>query len=130
MHKIFRGMLIGAAATLVVGHTAPPAFAASCGDSDNSGAVAINDVVLHLRVVSGIDPAAGICGNVGYANCANLNGDGAGPTDISDTVLLLRQASNVANCPSDQCLARTVLAGCPGTATLPSNITGNLVIPA
>jgi hypothetical protein len=129
MHEILRGMVIGAAATLLVEHGAP-AFAASCGDSDNSGAVAINDVVLHLRVVSGIDAAASICGNAGYANCANLNGDGAGPTDISDTVLLLRQASNVANCPSDQCLARTVLAGCPGTAALPSNITGNLVIPA
>jgi len=130
MHKILRGMLIGAAATLAVGQAAPPAFAAICGDSDNSGGVAINDVVLHLRVVSGIDAAATLCGNMGYANCANLNGDTAGTTDISDTVLLLRKASSVANCPSDECLTRTVLAGCPGTATLPSNITGNLVIPA
>ena len=130
MHKIWKGMLIGAAATLAVGQATPMAFAAICGDSDNSGGVAINDVVLHLRVVSGIDAAASLCGNMGYANCANLNGDGAGTTDISDTVLLLRKASSVANCPSDECLARTVLAGCPGTAVLPSNITGNLVIPA
>jgi hypothetical protein len=130
MHKILKGMLIGAAATMALGQAAPRAFAASCGDSDNSGGVAINDVVLHLRVVSGIDAAAGICGNAGYANCANLNGDGAGTTDISDTVLLLRRASSVANCPSDQCLTRTVLAGCPGTAVLPTLITGNLVVPA
>lgn len=130
MHNIWKGMLIGAAATLVVGHGASMATAATCGDSDNSGGIGINDVVQHLRVVSSIDPAAGICGGTGYANCANLNGDGAGPTDISDTVLLLRRASNIPNCPADQCIPQTTLAGCPGTAVLPSEIEGNVVIPA
>lgn len=110
--------------------TAPVANAAVCGDSDNNGSVAINDVVLHLRVVSGIDAATGICGGAGYANCANLNGDGSGSTDISDTVLLLRKASGIANCPSDTCQTQTVLAGCPATTNLPNSITGNLVVPA
>jgi hypothetical protein len=130
MHKTWKGMMISAAAVLAIGHAPSIALGATCGDSDNSGGVAINDVVQHLRVVSGIDPAAGICGGASYSNCANLNGNGAGSTDISDTVLLLRRASNIPNCPSDSCAAETTLAGCPGTTTLPTTITGNLVVPA
>jgi hypothetical protein len=130
MLKTWKWKLAGAVAAVAVAGTAPIAGAAVCGDSDNSGGVLINDVVLHLRVVSSIDPASGICGGTGYANCANLNGDNAGSTDISDTVLLLRKASGIANCPSDTCQTQTTLAGCPGTTNLPNSITGNLFVPA
>jgi hypothetical protein len=131
MHKTWKWKLAGTVAAMAVASSVHLANAATCGDSDNSGGpIAINDVVLHLRVVSGIDLPTSICGGTGYANCANLNGDSAGTSDISDTVLLLRKASSIANCPSDTCATRTVLAGCPGTATLPSSITGNLVVPA
>src|ERR1043165_4696384 len=71
MHTRITSML-GAAA--LVAAAAGQTFAASCGDVNNDGSVAINDVSIHLRVVSGIDSAAGICGGSGYANCANLNG--------------------------------------------------------
>src|SRR6185295_4749897 len=63
-------------------------------------------------------------------NCANLNGDNGGSGDIADTVLLLRKASSVVNCPSDTCVTQTTLAGCPGPTTLPTHITGNVRIPA
>jgi len=105
--------------------------AAICGDADGSGALAINDVVQHLRVVSAIDPAAGLCGGMGYADCANLNGDGAGTTDISDTVLLLQRVSNVRPCQADICLTEVVHPGCTASATpLPNQIHGNYVVPA
>src|SRR6185369_17041413 len=133
MHKTLKWKLAGAVAAIAVAASAQIAGAAVCGDLDNSGGttpVAINDVVLHLRIVSGIDSAATTCGGAGYANCANLNGDGAGSTDIADTVLLLRKASGIVNCPSDTCAAQTTLAGCPGTATLPNSITGNLFVPS
>jgi len=130
MHKTWKWKLAGAIAAVAIAGSAHLANAAVCGDSDNSGQIQINDVVLHLRVVSGLDPQTGLCGGAGYANCGNLNGDGAGTGDIVDTVLLLRKASGIANCPSDTCATRTILAGCPGTATLPSNITGNLIVPA
>lgn len=130
MHKTWKWKLAGAVAAIAVAGSAHLVNAATCGDSDNSGGVAINDVVLHLRVVSGIDLPNGLCGGAGYANCSNLNGDGAGTTDIADTVLLLRKASGIANCPSDTCQTQVTLAGCPGPATLPNSITGNLFVPA
>jgi hypothetical protein len=130
MHKTWKWKLAGALAAVAVAGSAHLANAASCGDSDNNGTIAINDVVLHLRVVSGLDPQGGLCGGAGYANCGNLNGDGAGTGDIVDTVLLLRKASGIANCPSDTCAAKTILAGCPGTANLPNSIAGNLEVPA
>jgi hypothetical protein len=117
-------MLCGAAALLAT--AAAPALAATCGDVNNDGSVAINDVSVHLRVVSGLDAASGICGGAGYANCANLNGDGAGDTDISDTDLLLQRVSGVNPCPSDQCVARVVHPG----GNLPNSITGNYVVNA
>ena len=119
---------LAAAAAGIAFAGAPVAHAAICGDSDNSGAVAINDVVLHLRVVAGIDLPGSICGGAGYANCANLNGDNAGTNDTADTVLLLRKASGVVNCPSDTCAAQTTLS-CSGPTTIPNPVTGNLFIP-
>lgn len=123
MHTRITTML-GAAALAVV--AAAPALAATCGDVNNDGSVAINDVSVHLRVVSGLDSAAAICGGSGYNNCANLNGDNAGATDISDTDLLLQRVSGVKPCPSDNCAAQTIHPG----GNLPNNITGNYVVNA
>lgn len=120
MHTGTKGILYGAAAMAIVAGAAP-AFAATCGDVNSDGNVAINDVSVHLRVVSGLDPASSMCGSAGYANCANLNGDTAGDTDISDTDLLLQRVSGVNPCPSDQCITKVVHPG----GDLPNNITGN-----
>src|SRR3954453_17113603 len=116
MHNVWKH-LAAAAAVITALSTAPGAHAALCGDSDANGQIAINDVVLHLRAVTNQPGArASICGSQGYDNCANLNGNGAGPGDIVDTTLLLRRASGIANCPQDRCITPTTLAGCPGTA--------------
>src|SRR4051812_48514773 len=137
MYKVWK-CLAGAAAAIAITSAAPGAHAALCGDSDANGQIAINDVVLHLRAVTNQSGArAAICGGAGYDNCANLNGNGAGPGDIVDTTLLLRRASGIANCPQDLCITPTTLAGCPGTAIIGTShpdgtrlITGNLVVPA
>jgi hypothetical protein len=59
-------------AVVVVG-AAATSHAATCGDLDNDGMVAINDVVLHLNAVNGSQVT--ICGgpHVNYANCADLD---------------------------------------------------------
>jgi hypothetical protein len=140
MHKTWKWKLASAAAAIAVAGAAPVAHAALCGDSDNNGSVAINDVVLQFKVVSGLALPSSICGAGGYADCGNLNGDQAGTTDTADTVLLLRKASGILNCPSDTCKPQSLvtgcacadmvhLTGCSGTGTLPSHITGNLLAP-
>ena len=55
MHTGLKGMLYGAAAALAIAGAAPFALAASCGDVNGDGSLAINDVSIHLNVVSGVD---------------------------------------------------------------------------
>ncbi len=117
-------IIAGAAATLALCGTAPMAFAALCGDSDNNGTVAVNDVVQHLLVVNG--GADNLCGGAHYGDCGDINGDGSGP-NIADTQLLLNKVSSIANCSPDNCGPQTVMTN---GATLPKPITGNVVVKA
>ncbi len=124
-----KAVLAAAAVALGIAGTAPAVYAAaSCGDLDNNGSVAINDVVQHLLGASSLlTPAqlTALCGNSGFAGCGDLNGDGA--ENISDTQLLLNRASGISNCNEDSCTNRTVMSN---GATLPSPITGNVFVPA
>jgi hypothetical protein len=117
-------IVAGIAATVAVYGAAPMVFASQCGDSDNNGAVAVNDVVQHLLVVNG--GPDNLCGGSGYSQCGDLNGDGTGPS-IVDTQLLLNKVSSIANCNPDTCVPQTVMAN---GATLPKPITGNVVVKA
>jgi hypothetical protein len=118
-----KSMIAGVTAAIAVSSAVPMAHAALCGDSDNSGAVAVNDAVQHLLVVNGGNPAT-LCGGAGYTDCADLNGDGTGP-NIADTQLLLNKVSSIANCSADSCVTRTTMAN---GATLPKPITGNVFV--
>ena len=128
MQKTWKGFVTGAAAVIAMTGVASTVHAL-CGDLDNNGSVAINDVVLHLNAVNG--SGATICGGPGanYAACANLDGKGPIPTDTNDTVLELNKASGIVNCKPDQCITETVLA-CAGPTNIPTVGTGvNLFVP-
>ena len=112
-------MLCGAAALLAT--AAAPALAATCGDVNNDGSVAINDVSVHLRVVSGLDAASGICGGSGYANCANLNGDAI--TSSADIDFLYGQLGTT---PADPWLLDLNLDGLIDKADVDTLVTGLL----
>lgn len=127
MHKTWKGLVAGAVAAFAVTSIASTAQAAKCGDLDNNGTVAINDVVLHLNAVNG-SPAP-ICGGAGYANCANLDGKGPIPSDTNDVVLELNKASGIVNCKPDQCVNETVLS-CSGATNIPTVASGqNVFVP-
>lgn len=128
MHKTWKGFVAGIAATLAVSGVASTAQAAKCGDLDNNGTVAINDVVLHLNIINGGN-AATACGGAGYANCADLDGKGPIGTDTNDVVLELNKASGIVNCKPDQCIHETVLT-CAGPTNIPTVASGvNLFVP-
>ncbi len=130
MHKSWKGLVAGAAAAFAVTGAVSTAQAAKCGDIDNNGTVAINDVVLHLNIINGADPGTE-CGGAGYNNCANLDGKG-GANDTNDVVLELNKASGIVNCKPDVCITETVLP-CPGgIGHIPQPVAAgtNLFVPA
>jgi hypothetical protein len=120
-----KGLVAGVATALVMAG-APAVYAATCGDSDNSGSVAVNDVVQHELVVAGINSASALCGGSGYNNCADMDGDGTGP-QIADTGLLLNIVAGIANCASDTCVPQQIVAN---GATLPKPINTNVIVKA
>jgi hypothetical protein len=129
MRHSWRGMVIGLAAAALVAGSSGVARAAACGDINNNGVRQINDVILLLRAVSGLDPLAGLCGGLGFANCGDINANGA--AEIADVVQLLREVSGLPSCLPPICVSTgPALAGCPGPVTVPNSINTNQVWPA
>ena len=129
MIRSWRSTLTALGVAAAVASSGGAAEAASCGNADNSGQAAINDVILILRAQSDVLLRPTLCGGAGYNNCADVNANGQ--VDISDVVQLLREISRLPSCLPPPCVSSgNNLAGCPGTATLPGSITANAVIPA
>jgi hypothetical protein len=129
MKNLWKTTLAGLAAATLVAGAASTAGAATCGDINNNGSKAINDVLQLLQAVNNVGLQGATCGGAGYLNCADI--DGGGTANIADVVTLLRDINNLPLCGQAICQsAGADLAGCPGTTTLPSDILVNTVIPA
>src|SRR5262245_39449240 len=114
---------------VVILATPRAAFPAACGDVNASGTTTVADVQVPLQAVTAPALQVGLCGGAGYASCADV--DGGGTTNVADAVTLLRTVNGLPICGQAICQSPgPVLAGCPGTATLPTDITSNLVVPA
>jgi hypothetical protein len=136
MRRVWKGILIGfAAAAAVAGQTSAAHAQAACGNPDNTGSPAVNDVILIVRAQSDGALQASMCDGAGYGQCANVNSSdpvntGVPVIDIGDAVQLLREISLLPSCLPSLCAPQQLLAGCPGTVTLPTSINTNLIVPA
>jgi hypothetical protein len=85
--RIWKRLLIGAAALCLVGGSVPSAHAASCGDANNNGVVDPGDGALLLQFVGGLISGTNLCGGLGVNQCLDENADGA--VNTGDLVILL-----------------------------------------